>query len=341
MKTISYSNLTKKIAGLRGQASLSAADQILARLFIQARAKMGWEFFPWPDVCDVQERFKLPFYEDGQSYAAASQRLFAETGRCYVAAVAAGIGVDPTDEEVWAPLRRSYDAPWFNPLATYLPGNFVRAAAAPRRTYFCIQNTGTVIGASPDTLPDFWFLLPEWTPEFSLAADADLDLVEMGSVLRVTGSDPREIAHNFHWCNYEFSLNSRGVLLLRVGREQGMAWFYYRKPVPSWDGAIYTTGTYALGDQVYYTPQSDFFKSLVADNTDAPTVAASWERIEFPAFLADFTALSVQADLLAGPDGQMEKFPIEDAAGFAYLKREIDLVVRQQHQSKPMNVLTR
>ena len=342
MKTITYSNLTKKIAGIRGQATLSSADEGLARFFINARAKMGWEFFPFPDLCDVEERFKLPLYDLSLAYVAGDKRLFAYDGRCYVATTAIAAGLDPTNDTLWAPLRRTHAVDWFDSESVYSPGDIVRATTSPRRFYFCIQDTAVVIGQDPTTLPAYWYLLPEWTPEFSLDADTDFDLSEMGTVLDVFASDPRETSEDWSGYKYKFELNSNGVLLVGDGRDQGTGWFQYRRPVPDWSGATYATGTIAAeGDRYYYAAEGDFFKSLVDSNSALPTDTASWERIEFPAFLADYVAVSVQADMLAGPDGQMEKGTVEEAAGFIYLKREMDLVLRQQHQSRQLNVLTR
>lgn len=110
---------------------------------------------------------------------------------------------------------------------------------------------------------------------------------------------------------------------------------YYRRRVPNFRGDDYSaSATYAVGNQVYFTDSEDegnYYKCLVATTAgqSPDTTPASWELLEIPDFLFDYSTFKAYSDWLR-VEGQQAKAQLNADNAEEIILSELDRMERQQ-----------
>jgi hypothetical protein len=184
----------------------------------------------------------------------------------------------------------------------YVPGmirGYWQANTAP--------NTPTA-GQDPGNYPQCWTQI--WVHDAFIPWTQNL-MTPIGGVRAVLHHNPR-CHHRRH--ELPFWLDERGVTL--SGREvPPSVWLDYRYRCPKWSGATFSSiATYTVGQTMYYTSATPGFEGdyyTCAVNTTAnqtpETNPASWAVIAIPAFLADFVAAGIFAELIAADGARADR----------------------------------
>ncbi len=129
---------------------------------------------------------------------------------------------------------------------------------------------------------------------------------EIGDVRLVSPDNPAEI-HDPR--TQPFRLIGDRIYILGEDVPSSV-YVWYREPAPRWIGDDFdATAAYGVGEIVYYESdpadydpdfEGDFFECVATTTAgqSPETVAASWSRIEFPAFLAESVAQAAYADFV-------------------------------------------
>jgi hypothetical protein len=337
MRAISYSDLLAKVEArwLGSQGAFSADDESTARVFINTWAQQLWEEFWWPEWKLTEERTFRPAWAVGTTYGAptatAAVEVYHVRTQKYAQSLRAGnTGNIPfTDSGVensayWAESQSSYTGNDYA-AGAFDVGTIVRNPDDDR-FYQC--HTAHSGGATLDSTK-FGILTA-----FRRSIDYEqTGQTEIGTVRAVWDRDPQ--VYFGAACDLEFDLADK----IYVTGGQGSVWLEFLTRPPTWTGDAWdATSTYGVDDQVYDSTEGDFFKSLQAGNINqAVTVAAYWERVEFPWVLRDAVAQGAYSEMLRG-SGELESAAVEEARANGYARDAFVLVNRRQRQSRRLPV---
>lgn len=167
---------------------------------------------------------------------------------------------------------------------------------------------------------------------------ADNGVDDIDVVLNVWNAAPNGTFPNIE---QPFVLGSDGIEFIPVNLPSTV-WINYRQRCPNYEGPVWaSTTSFLAGQQTYYTNPntgtSDFYLALSNNANVVPTTTATWQLLQVPYVLFEFSVQASFADALAA-DGQMTK--ADDARGYAeiVLARETDKISRQQRQQPKVNI---
>jgi hypothetical protein len=196
----------------------------------------------------------------------------------------------------WSPTeRRAFRDDWLSG-TTYAAGDevyftdddaYYSANSAP--------NTPAA-GESPATNPEKWTALTGFAKYVALEQAGKTVIADVSRICKndpdLNPTRPGEIPHK---------LTNLGIVPLACSGTR--VYVTFRKPVPQftsdeWDAAE----AYEADDLVYDDASGDCYKALQASTNQAVTLAAYWERVEFPLRLKNFVSIAAYADALRGDD---------------------------------------
>lgn len=183
-------------------------------------------------------------------------------------------------------------------------------------------NATTSAGQSPVTTPAKWGLISDLDTYIAYAQTGQTVLGQVRAVLRdnVRSTGGR--------VELPFVLDERGVTVQGPAVPSSV-YLDFRLRCPVWGGSTFSgAATYAAGASIYYSSatagyEGDYYTCVSATSAgqSPETTAAKWSKIEIPAFLADFAAQGIVADL-EGADNQTENAKADADIAWDYLLAE-------------------
>ena len=339
MRRVSYSSVLAKVS--QRAISDSAPNTDLAatcNVLINQWASVFWDQIFWPEWSPVEQRQFRDNWNSATTYAAPAlnapvEVYYAPADRYYQSLHAANLNNAPAtlsggsyveNSAHWAESASDYTTQTWTASTAYTVGQQV-VNPNDNQPYQCITahtSTSTFDGTK-------FGLLTPFLRNISLTQTGQN---EISSVEGVYDADPRIILEAQR---VRFRLDSAGILVRGIVTRP---WIRYRKPVSSWTGSVYdSTLSYNLADQVYYN--GDYYtaiQSVPAATTPANT--AYWTVIPFPYVFRDAVPQAAYSDFLR-TDGQNEKADAEQSKALQLLSREIELLERQQGQTRTLPVI--
>lgn len=127
---------------------------------------------------------------------------------------------------------------------------------------------------------------------------------------------------------------------LVVRGPDNVVWVEFRLRPNDFTGSTWASGSFAVGDQVYYSTTGEYYVCIATATTQAPTDTTKWTKLDFPYVLKDCVAQAAYGDLLK-VTGKTSKWGTELNEAFRLLQREFDKIERQQGQTNNLNVQMR
>lgn len=339
MVTSSYKSILQRIAGYMGETlddsnlpALGVEDAALANQCFNARYRLAHEGFFWPELMATERRQFRPGYDAATAYTVGDEVYYRPADK-YYCCVQDGTGNAPAtgdsyevNSAYWAESQAEYDGELYDSATTYVLGDQVED---PDTGDFYQSLTD---GNQGNTLDDTgsWGLLTAFERSIDLDQTGE---TAIGTVKAVWPRDPRLFTG---LRPLKFILQNGRIIVRGC---ENVVWVEFRSRVPSFSGAVWASGNFSVGDQVYYTATGDYYKCIAAATTQAPSDTSKWEKVPVPFTFSEYLAQSVFADLQGKVDGQQEKFTLESAAGYGLLLQEIDKLQRQQGQARQLNVV--
>lgn len=335
MRRVSYSSVLAE-AVQRATADASADRGLAASMnvFINLWARKFWTKVFWPEWSPVERRQFRDTWSSATTYAAgttaaAVEVYFPPTDSYYQSLHAANLNNAPAtlsggsyteNSAHWAISTPSYSNSAWAASTIYAVGDNV-VNPNDGNPYQCITaHTST----STFDASKFGILTP-FLRNISLTQSGQTEIAEVEGVY---DQNPEVITNAVR---QKFRLATGGIIAR--GSVQ-RPWLRFRKICPSWTGANYSSTTaYVVGDQVYYGTTGDYYTCIQNGTGNAPTVTAFWTRIDFPYALRNMVAQAAYAEWLKG-DGQNQKASAEMAVAQGLLNGELDLLERQQGQTR-------
>lgn len=341
MLTISYEEIINGVEDLIGlkRGTTDVYDWGRFKMWAARRLLTAWEFAPWPDLMLLERRlYRTALAEHTTdsipSTAAGTQVFYWPTGKYYVAMLTNT--VPPLNSSgtfrstKWGELKPIYSGTTWAVGTTYAGGDVVKW---DQNGEYYQSLTSLNVGNYPSNTT-YWYQLPSFDRYISLDQSGQ---TAIGTVFAVYDKSPRLVrnARELQW-----QLDGSYV---RVLEDVPYAWLWFRKRTPLLFGDTWASGSYAVGDQVYYetaTLNGDFYKCIATATTQAPTDTAKWEKIEIPRIFYRYLVHAIYTDSLPG-DGQNEKRNAEEAVAQRLLADQQMVMMQQQNQGPGMSVLTR
>lgn len=337
MRRVSYSSVLAK-AVQRATADATANEDLATSMnvFINARAAEFWTTLFWPEWSPVERRQFRDSWLVGTNYGAGSTTAAVEvyhpaSDQYYQSLHAGNIGNAPAtlsggsyveNSAHWAASQATYSVADWTASTSYTVGSKIRNPD-DGYSYQCI--TAHTSTSSFD--PTKFGILTPFLRNISLTQTGKAEIAEVEGVY---DADPRV---NTEARPIRFRLEVDGVI---VRDDATRPWLRFRKPCPSWTGTIYSSTTaYVVDDRVYYSTTGDWYVCIQNNTGVAPTDSTRWTRIDFPYVLRDCVALAAYSDWLRG-DGQNQKADAEEASAIRALNHELDLIERQQGQTRQL-----
>jgi len=120
-------------------------------------------------------------------------------------------------------------------------------------------------------------------------------------------------------------------------------WVEFRARPNVYTGAFRSeTATYAAGTEVYDVATGDYWTAnqAVAAGESPTSHSYKWDKVEFPYIFAEYVAQSVYAMMTDREQEQPENFGVQMAAGYPLLLTELDVLERQQGQTRQLRMAT-
>lgn len=344
MLTISYEEIINGVEDLIGlkRGTTDVYDWGRFKMWAARRLLTAWEFAPWPDLMLLERRLfrtaVAAVTTDGASigpHAAGTQLFYWPTSKYYQAIASANRTPVPSNgnlrTSMWAEAKPVYSGSDYNFTTTYVEGNIFRWSQ--NNTYYACHTTGAAAATAP-TDTNYFYPLTSFDRYVELDQSGQ---TAIGTVFAVYDKSPRLVrnARDLQW-----QLDGSYV---RVLEDVPYAWLWFRKRTPLLFGDTWASGSYAVGDQVYYetaTLNGDFYKCIATATTENPTDTAKWEKIEIPRIFYRYLVHAIYTDSLPG-DGQNEKRNAEEAVAQRLLADQQMVMMQQQNQGPGMSVLTR
>jgi hypothetical protein len=334
MRTVTYKSVQDAVAGFLGwdANNLSRDDQAVINRHLNRRLQFAWEAFWWPELTVCEKRlFRVPW--DAVTNFTATTQVYDFNSQAYYIALQAGANHPPTDANLvvnlayWALAVSSYNgsAAYVNTTA-YVQGNTVYYP--PTDSYYQLY-AATSTGNLPTDTTKWGVIVP---------FERTIDYVQSGKTVigelkQAWSADPRATPNCAR--RLQSYLQDNGV---RIGGTETVVWLEFRQRTPGWTGAVYTSGTYAAGTQVYWT-DGDYYQATTS-TSNPPSTTSDWTRINLPYVLSKYAAQGAYADTLGKSEGKPEQLPGASDEAFAVLEFEWDKIERQQAQDSQLNVIT-
>lgn len=341
MLTISYEEIINGVEDLIGlkRGTTDVYDWGRFKMWAARRLLTAWEFAPWPDLMLLERRlFRTALAahttDSIPSTAAGTQIFYWPTGKYYVAMDTNTVpplnSIGTFRSPKWGELKPIYSGTAWAVGTTYAGGDVVKWDQ--NGEYYQSKTGGNVGNYPSDTT--YWYQLPSFDRYVALDQSGQTPI---GTVFGVYDKSPRLVrnARELQW-----QLDGSYV---RVLEEVPYVWLWFRKRTPLLFGDTWASGSYAVGDQVYYetaTLNGDFYKCIATATTENPTDTAKWEKIEIPRIFYRYLVHAIYTDSLPG-DGQNEKRNAEEAVAQRLLADQQMVMMQQQNQGPGMSVLTR
>lgn len=332
MISVSYKSILDGLAASLGQPSLQAEEAAMANTLFSLRYRMAHEYYWWPDLMAIERRTFRPIYASGATYAAGDVVYFILTDS-YYQALRTTTGNDPAtgsspvlNAAYWAAAQGEYSADNYSASVNYAVGQLAFYPTNGNFYQAFIANVGVL-----PTDATKWGLVNIFKRTIDLAQPLESVI---GTVRRITAADP-----DIYNAQPQIPFRHQGSAILVKGGAN-RPYVEFRVPVPTFSGPNWAAGSYAVGDQVYYSVTGDFYACIAPATTQPPTSAVQWERLLIPADFKNFLIETIKADFKGDVDGQEDKEAMESMAGFTYLLAEIQRYERQQGQTKQMRVVS-
>lgn len=105
MRTIAQSQVMASAFELMGESFADAQEERVVALVahLNRRVRQGWEAYPWPELCRIEERFFAALYDNAIAYVAGDVVRYTPPGEAlgYYRALGATTGNVPTDTAWW------------------------------------------------------------------------------------------------------------------------------------------------------------------------------------------------------------------------------------------------
>jgi hypothetical protein len=248
------------------------------------------------------------------------------TMKCGVAPADTG---DQPANAYWAKSESSYGADDWSTTASYVVGNQVYQ---PSNGQYYQCHTAHTSQQPPNAT--YWGVLTEFERRIDYSGGNQGTATNLGRVRRGWDANPktREDA-----CSMPPLLVSNGVIFKGT-------WPYlfveFRLRPNDFTGSNWASGSFAVGDVVYYTTTGEFYRCIAAATTEVPTDTTKWLKMDFPLVLREPVAMAAMADMLK-VTGKTSKWATEFNEARRLLHQEFDRIERQQGQTETLNVMTR
>lgn len=312
MRTVTYKSVFEGALRMRSEdpATASTAAKAAMAEFVDQGLSDSHEFWRWPELVTIEQRFFRDVYAAATANAAGDERYFPAT-KLYYRALRASTGQAPatltageyvTNTAYWWECSQEIDGDDWATATDYVAGDVVRDPVSGN-FYACFlahTSSGTIDTAKFGLLAAFRpFIAYEQTSQTAIEA-----------VLECWDADPRSDAAAKR---VTFRKDIDGI---RFAADQaGPIWPEFRVRCPSflWS-AEWSATSFTSGSIVYHTTTGEIYQaSSAAINTDVPGAAAKWVKRDVPyTFRHAAKWKAVALALLA--DGQNEKALLLDNA---------------------------
>lgn len=301
MRTVTFQSILTGIAtglGMDPARDLNPARAAALTEYVNQRVLEGWKWEFWPEWTVVEQRAFRPVYDVAETVAAGDERLL-PGAQTYYQALQASTGQSPAtltgtvwveNSAYWAVCAASYSA------SDWVTGTVFTAglqARNPEDGLFYQCHTAHTAGAAFDATK-FGVLTPfDKYVAYEQDGETPIDEVKQASRRnpRVFPANPGRIP---------FTPSDKGIQFNADAPAQ--PWIEFRKRPPVFTSTRYSaTTTYALDALVYSTTSGECYKSLQVNNLGhdpSGASAAYWERVQFPAILANFVKRAAMVDAL-------------------------------------------
>ena len=281
MRTVTYKSLLEGTLKMAGEfsASVQADDRLKLGEFLAQALSACHEYWRWPELVRIEERFCRDFYASAATYAAGAEVWFAAT-RKYYRALRATTGNAPatltggsyvTNAAFWWEMSATVEASDWATGTNYLVGVFARNPT-DGRFYACHTAHTALAGFDASKFGEIGAFRP-------YVAYEQTGKTAIEAVIECYDRDPRSDTAAL---KVPFRLDEEGV---RFAPDQASPiWIEYRRREPdfAWTGE-WTAGSYAAGAVVYHGSSGEVYKSSAAATAaEVPGVAAVWVRQEVP-----------------------------------------------------------
>jgi len=240
---------------------------------------------------------------------------------------------DETVESYWAASEASYTAEDWQSTTSYAVGTQVYQPL-DGNYYQCITAHSN---QSPPNAT-YWGRLTEFVRDIDFTSGAGSNqgasATNIGEVKAVWPGNPRT---QEHLLPIGFEITSDGIV---VRGDESVVWVEFRLRPNEFTGATWAAGSFAPGDQVYYSTTGEYYVCIATATTEAPTDTTKWTKLDFPYVLAAPVAQAAFADLLK-MSGKTSKYIEGFKEAGRLLQREFDKIERQQGQTTQLKVMTR
>lgn len=343
MRTVTYKAVEEKASVLfSGKVRPNTDDAASLNRLINSRYREFFERLFWPEWTVVEQRTFRPAYSAASTYTATQEVYYPATMQYYIALRSVPISTPPatgsngdytTDTTYWADAEPEYSADDWSSTSAYVEGDQVYQPT--NATYYQCHTAST--NQEPPNATYWGALVPfERDIDFTAGTTSNQGTTAT-SIGEVKAIWPRHPWIHENQLPIAFTLTSDGVL---VRGTANVVWVEFRLRPHDFTGATWASGSFAAGDQVYYTVTGEYYVCIATATTELPTDTTKWTKLDFPYVLKDAVAQAAYADLLK-VTGKTSKWGEELKEAHRLLAREFDKIERQQGQTGPLNVMTR
>lgn len=335
MRRVSYKSVLSQSGALfNGDTEPAGTDAALFNIFINRWAREYWNRFFWPEWLVTEKRYFRAFYDAAATYSAGAEVYYPTTCKYYLC-LASTTGLAPAATDGTTNYTKWVDAPPDLTADYWVTGH---AYALGDKIYNRVDDTyySCISAHTSSTAPPNgnWGALQVFVRSISLT-QAGKTVID--TVKKIYNRDPRVDVSAWP---HNFDLREEGVIIPTCVSPS--VWVQFRRAAPSWAGDIFSAGVvYTADTQVYWT-DGDFYKcqATTTAGQSPATTAAKWQRLDFPVVLSHAVAQAAYAEKLED-DGQQDKSvgALQKAEGL--LRRQFDIVERQQGQAGQLNVMGR
>jgi hypothetical protein len=320
----------------------TAENAAMLNRFINSRYREFFERFFFPEWTVVEKRTFRPAYDSASTYTATQEVYYPATQQYYLALRSVPITTPPatgsngeytTNTTYWADALPEYSAPDWSSTTAYAEGDQVYQ---PTDGKFYQCHAASTNNEPPNAT--YWGELVEFQRDIDFTASATSNQGEtatgIGEVKAVWTRHPyiHEDA-----CPIAYDVTSDGIIVRGTAT---VVWLEFRLRPNEFTGSTWASGSFAAGDQVYYTTTGEYYVCIDDATSEVPTNTAFWTKLDFPYVLKDAVAQAAYADLLKAT-GKTSKWMEEMREAGRLLQREFDKLERMQGQTTSLNVMTR
>lgn len=339
MRTVTYKSVVERASALfSGKLNATREDWAVLNVLINSRYREFFEAFFWREWTVVERRTFREAYAAGTTYAAGDEVYFPAT-ESYYQALRATTGNAPatesggaweTNDAYWAAAVSDYTGDDWSGTVDYVAGDIVYQ---PDNNTYYQAHTASTNQEPPNA--SYWGALTEFERTIDLSGgNQGASATAIGEVKAVWPNNPR--SHE-NLLEQRFDLTPDAIL---VRGTEPVVWVEFRLRPNSFTGDTWASGSFSVGDQVYYSTTGEYYVCIAAATTQAPTDTTKWTKLDFPYILKEAVSQAAYADMLKAT-GKHSKFLNELGEARRLLQREFDKLERQQGQTKQLNVQVR